>query len=312
MTVYFGVDIGGTSVKTAIVTGKGTILSKKSFPTEAEQGFHHLCERLKDHLDRELVELGLSMTEVAGIGAGIPGFLDVEKGQVIEAVNLGWKNVDFRHIAHEFLRLPIAIENDANLAALGEAWIGAGQGADGVLCATVGTGVGGGLVIGGKIHRGKNGMAGEIGHMVVDRGGLPCNCGNHGCLETLASATAIVRMAKEKQELGTLPRDCVISGAEDVFELAKAGVSAALEVIQVAGEWLGYGLSLASVTVNPDALVIGGGVSKAGDLLLKPVEAAFQKYSLPLVVEAAKIRLAKLGNDAGVIGAARLIMQHVS
>jgi glucokinase len=309
VAVYFGVDIGGTSVKTAFITGDGAVLSKSEFPTLADRGVVDLVQRLHHHAAGVADKLGLALSELAGVGVGVPGFLDDSRTTVVEAVNLGWRQVPLVSLLERQFGVPVAIENDANVAALGEAWRGAGVGKSNLLCVTVGTGIGGGIVIGGQLYRGRNGMAGEIGHLVVQRdGGVRCNCGQCGCLETVASATAIIRTAKER-----LPeaQGAEVRGASDVFRLAEQGVAIAREVILEAADWLGYGLALAAVTINPDGIVIGGGVSKAHDLFLNPVRAAFAKYSLPRVREVADLTAAALGNDAGVVGAVRLVQQHI-
>ncbi len=309
MAVYFGVDIGGTSVKTAFITGDGTVLSKSEFPTLADRGAEDLVERLYAHAGEGANALGIALSDLAGVGAGVPAFLDDSCTTVVEAVNLGWRQVPLVPLIEQKFGVPVAIENDANVAALGEAWRGAGAGKTTLLCVTVGTGIGGGIVLGGKLHRGKNGMAGEIGHLLVQRhGGIRCNCGQSGCLETVASATGIIRAAKERLPE---PMRGEIHGASDVFRLGEQGVATAREVIQEAADWLGYGLALAAVTINPDGIVIGGGVSKAQKLFLDPVRAAFAKYSLPRVREAADLTAAALGNDAGVVGAVRLVQQHI-
>jgi glucokinase len=309
VAVFFGVDIGGTNVKTAFIAGDGTVLSKSEFPTLADQGVEDLVQRLHAHAEEGAIALGAALSDLAGVGVGVPGFLDDSRTTVVEAVNLGWRQVPLVPLLERQLGVPVAMENDANVAALGEAWRGAGAGKTNLLCVTVGTGIGGGIVLGGRLHRGKNGMAGEIGHLVVQRrGGIQCNCGQTGCLETVASATGIIRAAKER-----LPEPVrgEIRGASDVFRLAEQGVTIAREVIQEAADWLGYGLALAAVTINPDGIVIGGGVSKAQELFLNPVRAAFAKYSLPRVREAAELTAAALGNDAGVVGAVRLVQQHI-
>jgi glucokinase len=311
VSLFFGVDIGGTNVKTAVVSDTGDILYKHSFETLAERGMEDLCRRLKETLVQGLDTIGRSYDEVAGVGVGLPGFLDIENGVIIDLVNLGWSNIPFIPIAEDVLGLKVVMENDANVAALGESWTGAGRGAKSVVCVTVGTGVGGGIVINQRLYRGVNGLAGEIGHLVVDRDGYPCNCGRRGCLETLASATAIIRRARELQQAGELDSSCSITGAEDVFHLAALGHDKAIQVIHEAADWLGYGLALVANTINPDVIVVGGGVSKAGESFLQPVASSFRKYALPLVAETAALRLAQLGNDAGVIGAARLISQRV-
>ncbi|WP_067927153.1 ROK family protein [Alicyclobacillus shizuokensis] len=307
MRCYYGVDVGGTAVKTAVLNEDGVIIAKREFPTEAERGFEDLAQRLSRILDELRQEAGLTVEDVCGVGVGVPAFLD---GDVIrEAVNLGWHNVPLRQYLEDALHKPVRVDNDANVAGLGEAWKGAGAGARTALCVTVGTGIGAGIVIDGKIYRGVNGSAGEIGHMVVRPGGRLCNCGNHGCLETLASASALVREAKRLQSVGELPDDLEIDGAQPIFALAEAGNKVAAGIIWDAGHWLGYGLASTASVLNPDVIVVGGGVSKAGEELLRPVRAAFVEYSASRVHEAVEIRLASLGNDAGVVGAARLAAQ---
>jgi glucokinase len=310
VSLFFGVDVGGTTVKTAVLHEDGRILVKRAFPTLAERGFADLAVRLREALLEMCGEAGIDSARVQGVGVGVPAFLDGDV--IVEAVNLGWRNVPLRQHLADVLQLPVAIENDANVAALGEAWQGAGADARVALCITVGTGIGAGIIIDGKIHRGVNGSAGEIGHIVVRPGGLLCNCGNHGCLETLASATAMVREARRLQAEGRLPAEVEFEGAQPIFALAETGDEMAQSVIDEAGRWLGYGLAITATVINPDVLVIGGGVSKAGELLLRPVREAFVEYSASRVHEAATIRLAKLGNDAGVVGAARLIAQSLA
>ncbi|SFU91344.1 ROK family protein [Alicyclobacillus macrosporangiidus] len=308
--MWFGVDIGGTSVKAAIVDDGGRLVAQQAIPTEAGRGPADLCLRLRETLRGMADACGMDPGVIRGAGVGVPAFLDLARGVVVEAINLGWREVPLAELLADVLGMPVSVDNDANLAALGEAWAGAGAGAHTVLCTTVGTGVGGGVVIGGRLHHGANGMAGEIGHMrVVREGGLLCNCGQTGCLETVASATAIVREARERQAAGMLPPDERIDGAADVARLARDH-EAARRVLETAGRWLGFGLAQAAVVLNPDVIVIGGGVSKAGDLLLEPARAAFTESAQRLVAEATLLRLAKLGNGAGVVGAARLAMQR--
>lgn len=313
MKVYFGVDVGGTSVKSALVRETGEILTKRSFATQQGLGLTEMAAQMQRSLHDMLQQCALTQADVVGMGVGVPAFLDVQREVVISAINLGWSNVPLASVLGGVFNLPVAVENDANLAALGESWAGAGQQHSCVLCVTVGTGIGGGIVLNGSLFRGVNGMAGEIGHLVVQReGGGQCNCGLTGCLETLASATAIVRACKEQQKRGHIPPNIEITGAKDVFALAETGDAAALAVIGEAGRWLGYGLAVVATTLNPDVIVIGGGVSKSREVFLTPVRSAFQRYSVPRVADAANIRFATLGNDAGVVGAARLSMQQLS
>ncbi|WP_245575688.1 ROK family glucokinase [Alicyclobacillus contaminans] len=306
--MLFGIDIGGTSVKTAFVSSEGEILHRAEMPTRPETGLDDFFARLRALFQQEARSAGIRIQDVTGVGVGVPGFLDDACAVVVEAVNLAWRDVPLRDRLEACLELPAAIENDANLAALGESWVGGGKGRQHLLCVTVGTGIGAGLVLNGIIYRGMNGMAGEIGHLVVQRqGGIRCNCGQTGCLETVASATAIIRQAKERMP----ERAANIVGASDVFSLAEQGSAEAQAVVAEAADWLGYGLALTATALNPDCIVVGGGVSKARELFLQPVRQAFIRYSLERIHEAPLVP-AELGNDAGVVGAARLAQQRLN
>jgi glucokinase len=308
----FGIDVGGTNVKTAIVSEEGDIVVKQTISTHSERGFEDLVERLHAVMLESCRQANIDEAHVIGVGVGAPAFLSDDRSEIVEAVNLGWKNVPLKESMTNVFHKPVYIENDANVASLGEAWVGAGHGKSNVLCVTLGTGVGGGIVLDGELVRGANGQAGEIGHVVVKRDGPQCNCGHHGCLETLTSATAFIRMAKEMQDQGRISPDIEIAGAETVFQLATDGDAAAQEIIQEAADWLGYGLAMAANVLNPNCIVIGGGVSKAGEQLMAPVRRSFHAFTLDLVRQAATLELAQLGNDAGVIGAARLVFQPTS
>lgn len=312
MKATFGIDVGGTNVKTAIVSDTGEIISKETIPTHAQRGYEDLVSRLHGVMLHNCQQAKIDPTDVIGLGVGVPAFLSDDRSEIVEAVNLGWKHVPLMARMATVFHKPVSIENDANVASLGEAWVGAGRGRSNVFCVTLGTGVGGGIVLDGKLVRGANGQAGEIGHVVVKRDGPQCNCGRRGCLETLSSATAFIRRAKEMQRRGRISPNIEIEGAETVFQLAAAGDAAAREIVLEAGDWLGYGLAMAANVLNPDCIVIGGGVSKAGEQLMAPVRESFRAYTLELVRKAATLEFAQLGNDAGVIGAARLVFQPAS
>ncbi|WP_206917223.1 ROK family protein [Alicyclobacillus suci] len=312
MTLYFGVDVGGTSIKTALVTEKGEIVTRSSFATNLHRRPEDVCNELQGVLHQVVEKAACSISDVVGVGVGLPGFLDLKKGEIIKLPNIGWENIPFIQIAENAFHLPVVMENDAKVAALAESWIGAGQHALALVCVTVGTGVGGGFVVHQRLYRGVNGMAGEVGHLTVDKGGLPCHCGRRGCLETVASATAMVRRAKELQASGQLSDEVAIDEAKTIFDLADKGDKMAQQIIDEAADWLGFGLSIIAGTVNPDTILIGGGISKAGDVFLRPVTEAFRRYALHLVADACTVRAAKLTNDAGVIGASRLVSQRES
>jgi glucokinase len=309
MRKWIGLDVGGTTIKGAAVLEDGQIVYKEERPTEAEQGTMHMLDRMADFA-RDLAGLaGWQFEDVAGVGVGVPAFIDFTTGFVERAVNLGWENVELLQELKKRLgdHVPIALENDANAAGLGETWAGGGKGFSDALFVTLGTGVGGGILVDGKIVHGANGMAGEIGHITIDPNGRRCNCGRNGCLETISSATGILAMAQERLagETTTLKEEETIS-TRAVFEHAQRGDRVAQEVVYYAIDRLGFALANIGCTLNPQVIVVGGGVSSAGEALLGPLKDAFARYALPRVTAGTAIRLAELGNDAGVIGAALL------
>ncbi|MGP4074404.1 ROK family glucokinase [Halobacillus sp. K22] len=310
--IFLAADIGGTTVKLAVIKHNGEIVRKWEIETNRENGGEGIAEDIHQAFKSSLEELHIDKKQVAGIGAGAPGFVDPNSGFIHEAVNIGWKNYDFGAILSELTGFPVWVDNDANLAALGEKWLGAGEGAEELIAVTLGTGVGGGIIANGEILNGVNGTAGEIGHItVVPEGGAPCNCGKTGCLETLASATGIVRLAKEAIQsapastLQNIPSDQLT--AKDVFEAAEQGDEAAVTVIEKVTDLLGITIANLAIAINPEKIIIGGGVSQAGSQLMDPLKAAYKKYALPRTFEATSFDVAKLGNDAGVIGGAFLV-----
>ncbi|ARU59898.1 hypothetical protein CBW65_01605 [Tumebacillus avium] len=312
MRQFIGIDIGGTTIKGAVVTGDGRMRSRIERDTSPELGADRVIDSIAG-LVRDLAQgAGLSLTEFAGLGFGVPAFLDAETGYVETAVNLGWHNVPLLGELQQRLgQLPMRIDNDANVAALGEARAGGGLGARDVLCVTLGTGVGGGVIIDGKIVRGASGMGGEIGHVTLEPDGRCCNCGRRGCLETISSATGIVAAVNARLAAGhpsSLRQEAALS-TRVIFDHAAKGDEVASAVIAYAIDRLGLALANVGTTLNPQVIVIGGGVSQAGEALLLPLREAFANYALPRVVRGTKIELATLGNDAGVVGAALLFME---
>ncbi|GAB6933220.1 ROK family glucokinase [Calditerricola satsumensis] len=317
--LWIGVDIGGTAIKAGVVDEGGRIVEKREIPTATHEGPDRVLERLVNLIVELKSVADDAGAAVGGVGVGVPGpALDVERGVVIQAVNLGWENVPLRdRLVAGLPGLPVAVDNDANLAALGEAWTGGGRGAQDLLVITVGTGVGGGVVIGGRVHHGADGLAGEIGHVTVrPEGGHRCNCGKTGCLETEASATAIIREATAAAQSGRsarLAEALAQNGAltaRDVVEAAQAGDGVAQAILAHAGQTLGLALANAANLLNPERIVVGGGVSHAGELLFAPLREAYRAYALPAVAKRPVVP-AELGNDAGLIGAACLAMQQV-
>ncbi|MBG9654834.1 ROK family glucokinase [Cytobacillus firmus] len=309
-----GVDLGGTTTKLAFINYYGEIIHKWEIPTDNSEEGKNITINIAKAIDHRLEELDLSKDKIIGIGMGAPGPVNLATGVVYNTVNLGWKdNYPLKDLLEVETSLPVIIDNDANCAALGEMWKGAGNGAKDLVCVTLGTGVGGGVIANGDIVQGVSGAAGEIGHITsIPVGGAQCNCGKTGCLETIASATGIVRQALENLESGgegalsQLYKEHGFITAKDVFDSARNGDETSLLVVNNTAMHLGLALANIANMLNPEKIVLGGGVSRAGDILLKPVISNFIKFAFPRVKESTVIDIATLGNDAGVIGAAWL------
>lgn len=311
-----GIDLGGTSVKVGVVSRAGEILGRGTHPTESARGVDGVVANIVRAARAAAEAAGVSLADLDGAGLGAPGLCNVPEGVVVEAVNLGWHHdVPVARMLGEALGVPVRIDNDANCAALGEQWCGAAQGSSHLIMFTLGTGVGGGMVMGGQIYHGASGWAGELGHMpAVEEGGLPCNCGRHGCLETVASATGMANMAKAAIAAGTAPymaeRAAAQQGRVDarlVIEAAKAGDEPARTVLRKAGEYLGLAAAGLVSALNPQLIVVGGGASEAGDLTLGPMREAIRRMAMPGPASVVRVVQARLGNDAGLIGAASLL-----
>jgi glucokinase len=310
-----GVDLGGTTVKLAFVNMDGEIIHKWEIPTDRSEQGKNITTDIAKAIDEKLRELDESKSRLVGIGIGAPGPVNMANGEIYEAVNLGWKNYPLKDRLEVETSLSVIVDNDANIAALGEMWKGAGGGAKNLICVTLGTGVGGGIIVNGHIVHGANGAGGEIGHITsVPKGGARCNCGKTGCLETIASATGIVRIATEKltqtnveSVLRTIYNEQGKVTAKDVFDAAKEQDAFALEIVDDVAFHLGLALANLANGLNPEKIVIGGGVSKAGHILAENVRTHFKRFAFPRVAEAADITIATLGNDAGVIGGAWLV-----
>ena len=312
----FGIDVGGTSVKCGLFLTNGTLVEQWEIPTRLENNGSSILPDVADAIKTKLDERGITKDNVDGVGIGIPGPVN-ENGEVPMAVNLHW---GFKAVASELSALtglPAKAANDANIAALGEAWKGAAEGSKNVILVTLGTGVGGGIVAEGKLLHGAGGVAGELGHITVDFDRpFDCTCGKKGCLETVASATGIVnltrRYADEYAGDATLKRlidDGEEVTAKTVFDLAKDGDELALIVYRHFSQYLGIACANIASVLNPANIVIGGGVSAAGQFLLDGVQKVFDENTFPQVRTSTQLVLANLGNDAGVIGAASLVLQ---
>lgn len=306
----FGVDVGGTTVKIGLFDREGTILEKWEIPTRKENNGEMILPDVAEALRKKMEEKDIGKEEVSGVGIGAPGPIDKD-GVVHVAVNLGWGVFNLEERLKELCGLPVRAGNDANVAALGEMWKGGGQGYRNLVLVTLGTGVGGGVIIDGHALEGSNGSGGEIGHIhIQDEEEDECGCGNHGCLEQYASATGIVRLANRR--LAATEEDSVLRhtevSAKSVFDAVKAGDAVAIQIAEQFGEYLGKGLAAIACVVNPEAFVIGGGVSKAGDILFSFIEKNYKKYVFHGSRDA-KFELATLGNDAGICGAAKLVLE---
>lgn len=312
--IIAGVDLGGTAIKVALFEATGNMLGKTQVPTPVSEGIDAIISAIHQTVLNLMGELKLESARLLGIGVGVPGFVDEKTGFIYEAVNLHCKNVPLRDSLQRLANVPVYIGNDANNAALGEMWQGAGQGATDLVAITLGTGVGGGVIVNGRVIQGVKGAGGEIGHItVVPTGGPQCNCGKTGCLENYASATAIIRegtRAAQEQTSPFLVERMKSNGritAKDVFDAALDGDQEALAIVDQAAHYLGLGLSHLANILNPAKIVIGGGVSAAGDFLFNRIRTSFKQFALPICYDVCEILPATTGNDAGVIGAAWLV-----
>lgn len=308
----FGVDIGGTTVKIGLFDKDGCVLDKWEIPTVKDNEGASVLPDVADSIKAKMQEKNIDLDDVAGVGVGAPGAVDKEGTLVSGAVNIGWGVFNIPKVLSGYLNLPVKAANDANVAAFGEMWQGGGKGYSSLVAVTLGTGVGGGIIIDGNIVIGANGAGGEIGHIhIEDNETEVCGCKKTGCLEQYTSATGIVRLAKRrlaKDDKASVLREGTIS-AKTVFDAVKAGDELAIEVAEQFGDYLGKGLAAVAGTINPEIFVIGGGVSKAGEILLQYIVPAFKKYVF-VACENTHFALATLGNDAGIYGAAGLILNN--
>ena len=308
-----GVDVGGTTVKLGLFEVTGELLKKWEIPTNKEEQGKYIVSDIAESVRQVLDQENIPLTDVEGAGMGVPGPV-MPDGYVEVCVNLGWKDkYPARELSDALKGLPVKCGNDATVAALGEMWQGGGKGFTDIVMVTLGTGVGGGVIIDEKIVTGKHGLGGEIGHIHVrDEETEHCNCGGVGCLEQVASATGIAREARRKMAACDTPSLMRKAGdqvtAKDVLDAAKEGDSLALEVMEVVGHYLGVALAGLALTVDPQMFVIGGGVSKAGQYLVEVINRHYAKY-MTISENRGTIGLAKLGNDAGIYGAARLMLE---
>lgn len=311
-----GLDLGGTKISAAALSADGTRMSGlRSVATQSELGAEGVVDRIIALLEGVIAdtikETGVSRKDFIGIGAGAPGPLDRDKGIVVVAPNLGWRDFPLGERITSRLGIPVTLDNDANCATLGEFWLGAARGGRHVVGITIGTGIGGGLIINGELYHGASDVAGEIGHTTIDVNGRHCKCGNYGCLEAYASGPAIATRAREalvrEDTASMLPSmvDGVLERitAETVYDAAKRGDGLANEIVRDTARYLGAGIATLLNVINPDTVVIAGGVIRAGEALLAPLRTEVRRRAFKPAVEAARIVPAELPGTAGVVGA---------
>lgn len=308
----FGVDVGGTTVKMGFFETDGKLIDKWEVRTDTSDGGKNILSDIAQSIDNKLAQEGISKNDVQGIGIGVPGPVTSD-GVVHTCVNLGWGTVDVAEQLKSLTGIDVCAGNDANVAALGEMWQGGAKGSTNVIMVTLGTGVGGGIIVDGKVVAGFNGAGGEIGHITVNKDEIEaCNCGQFGCLEQYTSATGIVRMAKRrlaKSEDETVLRRYEELTAKDIFDEAKNDDEMALALVDDFGYILGSTLSNMACVVNPEIIVIGGGVSKAGQILIDSIRKHYQATAFHACKET-RFELATLGNDAGIFGSMQMTLDE--
>ena len=307
----FGVDIGGTTVKLGLFTVAGELLEKWEITTRTDEGGKYILGDIAETLKNKMAEKNLSKEQVAGIGMGVPGPVK-DDGTGLRCVNLGWGIFNVSDELNKIIGLPVKVGNDANMAALGEMWQGGGKGYKNIVMVTLGTGVGGGIILNGKMLFGVNGAGGEIGHIQVnDTETEVCGCGRKGCLEQYTSATGIVRMANQALNNTDRPsslRNVQYVSAKEIFDAAKNGDDFAIELVENHGRCLGKALAQIACVVDPEIFVIGGGVSRAGNIITDTTAKYFQEYCFH-ACKKTQFTLATLGNDAGIYGGACSILE---
>lgn len=305
-----GIDIGGTTVKIGVFTTDGTLLEKWEIPTRKDDGGKNILNDIAVSMKEKMAERNMPQSDFVGAGMGLPGPVEPD-GHIPFCVNLGWKEGNPQEELSTLLGMPVRSGNDANVAALGEMWQGGGRGYKDLVMVTLGTGVGGGIILNGQIWPGRKGVAGEIGHMhVMEDEKESCNCGGYGCLEQAASATGIARVAARKLAAEDTPSSLRGIGdltAKDVLDAAKAGDALALASVETSMRYLGWAMASITMVIDPEAYIIGGGVSRAGTFLTDMIQ-KYHDVMSPMSTRKAKVVLAELGNDAGIYGAARLIL----
>ena len=311
--VRIGIDIGGTGIQVGVVGEDYSIIREGSIPTRKDLPFEEQVRLIADCVVSTAEAAGFSISDIESVGVGIPGIAAAKTGEIIKCTNMNWFHVPFREVFTRFLDKPVYIDNDANVAALAESVIGNSAGTSSSVFITIGTGIGSGIILNGKIWSGAHHIGGELGHVIFDLDGVPCTCGNHGCLERYCSATALIRMAREAVSdhpeslmLSMTDRDPARIEAKTVIDAARSGDAVAVAVYGHYTDCLAQAIASVVNLLDPEIIVLGGGVSKAGDFLLEPLLKKYPQYVLFNDQPLPPVKLAVLGSEAGIIGAAML------
>jgi glucokinase len=305
--LYVGIDLGGTNLKLGLVSADGRLVDRLSSPTQAARGPDHVLSRMADAVRDVAKVADVPLADVAAVGCACPGILDSRAGEVIFSPNLsGWRHIRVRDVLYKALGRPIVLENDANAAAYGESRVGAGRDVQDLVVLTLGTGIGGGIILGGRLFRGSSDTGGELGHIIILHGGRLCGCGQRGCLEAYASATAVVARFAEALAAGEASR---LAGEEDfsskdIFEAAAAGDALAQRIVGETADFLATGITSLLHTLNPQRVVLTGGMMAAGDGWLDQIRQRVRETAFERAWQACEIRWSSLGGDAGILGAA--------
>jgi glucokinase len=301
---YVGIDLGGTNLKLGLVSADGELLQRHSTPTEASEGPQHVLARMAEAVRHLAGEADVALEDIAAVGVGVPGPLDSAEGVVHFTPNLaGWINVPVRATLQDALGRTVVVENDANSAAYGEFRAGAGRDVQSMFVLTLGTGVGGGIIQDGRLLRGTTDTGAELGHVIVQYGGRLCGCGNRGCLEAYASATAVVDRFRQEGGISELSRRDDLE-AKDIFEAAADGNKAAARIVTETAEYLAVGIASILHALNPEMVVLTGGMMGAGEVFLEEIRTHVHRLAFPSAWEACEVRASTLGGDAGILGAA--------
>lgn len=308
-----GIDIGGTGIQTGIINEHYQIVSEGSIATQTDIPFSEQIKCIADCVKDTVKQGGFTFDDIESVGVGIPGIASKKTGEIINCTNMGWHHVPFRDEFAKYITKPIYIENDANVAALAESVAGISAGTSSSVFITIGTGIGSGIIINNRIWSGAHGIGGELGHVIFDLNGIPCTCGNHGCLERYCSATALIRMGREAAGanphsglMKTVSGDLTRIEAKTVIDCAREGDPLAVSIYRTYIRYLSQAIASVVNLIDPEVIVLGGGVSKAGAFLIDPISAEYPQYVVFRDQEIPPVRLAVLGSKAGIIGAAML------